>query len=113
MELLEGREITKRINTGNTEEAEEIIETRRDGIEEEANKNQEVVNTEELGNDKIGKAVLKIKLNKAAGLDGIQIEAWRCGGEKIKKKVRKAFKENLEGGTYTGGLEVEHNSASI
>lgn len=91
---MEGREITTKINTGNTEEAEKIIETRRDKIEEEANKNQEVVNTEELRNDKIGKAVLKMKLNKAAGLDAIQIEAWSrgYGGEEMKRELEKLLR---------------------
>lgn len=35
---------------------------------------------------------MKIKMNKAAGIDEIQIEAWRYGGDKIKKR------EKLEGG---------------
>lgn len=91
MELLERREIT-RINTGNIEKAEEIVETGQDEIEEEANENQEEVNTEELGTDEIGKAVIKMKLNKVAGIDGIQMEAWKYEGEEIKKGLKKLLK---------------------
>lgn len=84
MELLEGREITSRINTEKTEEIEEI------GNEE--NEKQEEKNTEELGTDEIGKTVMKMKMNKAAGIDGIQMEAWRYGGEEIKKGLEELLR---------------------
>lgn len=45
--------------------------------------------------EKIREAIMKIKMNKAAGIDEIQIEAWRYGGDKIKKG--KSWKEDLVG----------------
>lgn len=98
MELLEGREIRTRSSKERADETEErVVINRVEGGEEE-NEKQEDKKTEELESHEIGKAVLKMKMDKAAGIDGIQMEAWRYGGEEIKKGLeellRKIWKED-------------------
>lgn len=40
---------------------------------------------EELGEEEIRQAMMKLKLKKAAGIDGIPMEAWRFAGAMVKK----------------------------
>lgn len=52
---------------------------------------------EDLGSEEIRKAVMKMRRNKTAGIDGTQMEAWMYGGEEVKKGIeeiiRKVWKE--------------------
>lgn len=78
MNLLEGTEI-------NTEENKEDMENEdRRQRERGEREEQEIGSGMELGEEKIAKAVTKIKMKKAAGTDGIHMEAWRYGGKEIK-----------------------------
>ncbi|XP_029676802.1 uncharacterized protein LOC115243745 [Formica exsecta] len=71
MELLEGNETQKgRVNRG---EEGEIISIREERIEGQ------------LEEEEIGKAVRKLKMKKAVGVDGIPIEAWKFGEGAVKK----------------------------
>lgn len=53
----------------------------------------------EVEEEEIGKAVMKLKVGKAVGTDGIPLEAWRYGGEAIKKGlievIRKAWRDGV------------------
>lgn len=44
---------------------------------------------EEIEEEEIKKAVKKMKMKKAAGIDGIPMEAWKYAGEIIWKKLVK------------------------
>lgn len=108
MELIGGKKNNNKDNYG------EYRGCSRDNSRNDRKKKKEKLekeNTDELKTKKIGEAIMKIKINKAAGIDEIQIEAWRYGGDKIKKG--KSWKEDLVGGTNSRELEVEHHSVSI
>lgn len=60
------------------------LETQGEEEEEDLNKN--------LNEEEIGEAVMKMKQKKAVGIDGIPVEAWRFGGETIKKGLTKVMK---------------------
>lgn len=93
------------------ENTEDVVEITQETTEKKEKEKLEKENTDELKTEEIGEAIMKIKINKAAGINEIQIEAWRYGGDKIKKG--KSWKEDLVGGTNSRGLEVEHYSVFI
>jgi len=45
----------------------------------------------DIDEDEISKAVNKLKKNKAAGLDGIPAELFKCGGEAVVKGMTQLF----------------------
>lgn len=51
-----------------------------------------------------------MKLNKAAGIDGILIEARR---KSFKEKINRLVEDDMEEGEDTARMEEEHNSAYI
>lgn len=51
-----------------------------------------------------------MKLNKAAGIDGILIEARR---KSFKEKINRLDEDDMEEGKDTARMEEEHNSAYI
>lgn len=59
------------------ENTEDVVEITQETTEKEEKEKLEKENTDELKTEKIGEAIMKIKMNKAAGIDEIQIEAWR------------------------------------
>lgn len=86
---MERKKITTKIIVENTED---VVKITQETTEKEEKEKLEKENMDELKTEEIGEAIMKIKMNKAAGIDEIQIEAWRYGGDKIKKR------EKLEGG---------------
>lgn len=46
-----------------------------------------------------------MKIKKAAGIDGISMEAWKYGGKAIKRGLTTLVKKNMEGRSVTRGLE--------
>lgn len=78
----------------------------------------------ELEEEKIRNAVIKIKMGKIAGIDGIPMEAWKYGGEAIKKGlieiIKKVWKEGQILSVWTNigivgniGLEKEYSSTTV
>ena len=68
-------------------------------VKEKEEDNEEAEEEKELEEEEIGKAVLRLKLGKAVGIDSIPMEAWRFGGEAIKKGlvevIRKVWKKGI------------------
>ncbi|XP_011641707.1 cilia- and flagella-associated protein 251-like [Pogonomyrmex barbatus] len=63
------------------EEVEEERESERGKIKEEKQVERE------LKTEEIAEAVKKLKKGKAAGIDGIPMEAWKYGGGKVKRRL--------------------------
>lgn len=83
MELLEG------VETGGEH-------AQRHNVEEKVMDFEKTEEEKDLEKDEIGNAVIRMKLEKAVGIDSIPMEAWRYGGNVIKngliKVIRKIWK---------------------
>jgi len=88
MEILGGSE--------NRIEEERRMEEKEEGEEagkEEKSKEGELVEEEELEEEEIVEAIRKMKIGKAAGIDGIPYEAWRYGGMTIRNGLVDLIKQ--------------------
>lgn len=89
MDLLGGVEITIQV-------AKEINRyVQFEGAETKVPKVQEI-GKKSLTEEDLKQAVRKMKLNKTARADGISIEAWRFGGEIVKKRINGSHRYGLE-----------------
>lgn len=74
---------------------QEMSKTKKENREisrEDQKREEEEVQAEDIPEDKIKKVVRKMKLKKAVGIDGILMEAWKYGGEAVKKGLLEVIK---------------------
>jgi len=84
--LLDG----EKVNTRRKKKEDRSQETKEKGKRKEDDVEEE---REEIQEEEIGKVVLGMKRKKAAGIDGIPMEAWRFGGKAVRKGLVELLKQ--------------------